>query len=163
MRFATTIELAGKTATGFEVPAQVVDELGSGKRPAVTVTVGGHRYPSTVAVMGGRFMVPLSAENRTAAGLAAGDEVEAELVLDTAPRELVVPDDLAAAIAADAAAQGSSNRCPTRTGAGTCSRSRARRPTRPERAGSPRPSRICAPGRSSARAPPHPAVGRAAP
>lgn len=105
MRFRTTIELGGKTATGFEVPAQVVDELGAGRRPAVTVTVGGHSYPSTVAVMGGRFMVPLSAENRAASGVAAGDEVEVELVLDTAPRELVVPDDLAAAIAADAAAQ----------------------------------------------------------
>lgn len=57
--------------------------------------LGGHSYPSTVAVMGGRFLVPLSAENRAAAGLAAGDEVEMELVLDTAPRELVVPDDLA--------------------------------------------------------------------
>ncbi|MET0189692.1 MAG: YdeI/OmpD-associated family protein [Pseudonocardia sediminis] len=103
--FRTTVELAGKTATGFEVPDAVVAELGSGKRPAVTVTVGGHSYPSTVAVMGGRYLVPLSAENRTAAGLTAGDEVDVELVLDTSPRELVVPDDLAAAIAADPAAQ----------------------------------------------------------
>lgn len=103
--FRTTVELGGKTATGFEVPEQVVAELGSGKRPAVTVTVGGHSYPSTVAVMGGRYMVPLSAENRTASGLAAGDEVEVGLVLDTVPRELVVPDDLAAAIAGDPDAQ----------------------------------------------------------
>ena len=105
MRFRTTVELGGKTATGFEVPEQVVAGLGGGKRPAVTVTVGGHSYRSTVAVMGGRFLLPLSADNRAAAGLAAGDEVEVELEPDTAPRELVVPDDLAAAIAADPVAQ----------------------------------------------------------
>ena len=69
------------------------------------MTVGGHSYRSTVAVMGGRFLLPLSADNRAAAGLAAGDEVEVELEPDTAPRELVVPDDLAAAIAADPVAQ----------------------------------------------------------
>lgn len=103
--FRTTIELGGKTATGFAVPEQVVAGFGSGRRPAVTVTVNGHSYPSTVAVMGGRFMVPLSAENRAAAGLAAGDEVEVCLEPDTAPRVLVVPDDLAAAIAADPDAQ----------------------------------------------------------
>ncbi len=104
MRFTTTVELGGKTATGFEVPADVVDALGSGRRPAVTVTIGGYTYRSTVASMGGRFMVPLSAEHRAASGLAAGDEVDVDLELDTAPRELVVPDDLAAALAADPAA-----------------------------------------------------------
>ena len=105
MRFTTTVELGGKTATGFAVPDEVVDALGSGRRPAVTVTVGGHSYKSTVASMGGRFMVPLSAENRTAAGLAAGDEVEVDLELDTAPRELVMPDDLTAALDANPAAR----------------------------------------------------------
>lgn len=105
MRFTTTIELAGRTATGFAVPDEVVDALGSGKRPAVTVTVAGYTYRSTVASMGGRFLVPLSAEHRTASGIAAGDEVEVDLELDTAPRLLEVPDDLAAAIAADPAAQ----------------------------------------------------------
>lgn len=105
MRFTTTIELAGRTATGFAVPDEVVDALGSGKRPAVTVTVAGYTYRSTVASMGGRFLVPLSAEHRTASGIAAGDEVEVDLELDTAPRVLEVPDDLAAAIAADPAAQ----------------------------------------------------------
>ncbi|MFI7618363.1 YdeI/OmpD-associated family protein [Nonomuraea terrae] len=99
MRFRSTIELAGKTATGFEVPTEVVEALGAGKRPAVTVTIGAHTYRSTVAVMGGRFMLPLSAENRQAAGVAAGDEVEVALALDTAPREVEVPADLAAALA----------------------------------------------------------------
>lgn len=100
MRFRTTVELNGKTATGFEVPAEVVEQLGSGKRPSVTVTVGSHTYRSTVASMGGRFMLPLSAENRQLAGVAAGDEVEVELALDTAPREAEVPADLAEALEA---------------------------------------------------------------
>lgn len=101
MKFTTTIELGGKTATGFEVPADVVDALGSGRKPAVRVTIGAHTYRSTVAVMGGRYLVPLSAPNREAAGLAAGDEVEVSLELDTAPRELEIPADFAAALAAE--------------------------------------------------------------
>lgn len=98
MRFTTTVELGGKTATGFEVPPELVEELGGGRRPAVTVTVSGYTYRTTVGVMGGRFLVPLSAEHRTAAGLAAGDEVEVDLALDTAPRTVEVPEDLAAAL-----------------------------------------------------------------
>ncbi len=107
MRFETTIELGGKTATGFEVPGEIVEALGAGKRPAVTVTVGGHTYRSTVAVMGGRYLVPLSAENREAAGVAAGDTAEVEIELESAERVLDVPDDLAAGIAADADAHAS--------------------------------------------------------
>lgn len=105
MRFTTTIELGGRTATGFAVPAEVVEALDGGKRPPVTVTVGAHTYRSTVAARGGRFLVPLSAENREAAGVAAGDVVEVEVVLDEQPRELEVPDDLAAAVAAAPEAQ----------------------------------------------------------
>jgi uncharacterized protein YdeI (YjbR/CyaY-like superfamily) len=69
------------------------------------VTVGGHTYRSTVAVMGGRYMLPLSAENRTAAGLSAGDAADVELELDTAPRVVEVPADLAAALDAEPAAR----------------------------------------------------------
>lgn len=105
IRFRATIELGGKTATGFEVPDDVVARLGPGKRHAVRVRVGGHTYRSTVAVMGGRFLLPLSAENRAAAGVAAGDEVEVEVAADLAPRTVDVPEDLAALLAADAAAQ----------------------------------------------------------
>jgi hypothetical protein len=105
VRFRTTVELGGKTATGFEVPAQVVADFDSGKRPAVRVTIGRHTYRSTVAVMGGRFLLPLSAENRAAAGVAAGDEVEVSLELDTAPREVEVPADLASALQENAAAR----------------------------------------------------------
>ncbi len=101
MRFTSCVELGGKTATGIEVPAEVIEQLGSGRRPAVTATVNGHSYRTTVGAMAGRSMIPLSAENRTAAGLAAGDAVEVDLELDTAPRVVEVPADLAEALAAD--------------------------------------------------------------
>ena len=101
MTFRGEIELGGKTATGIRVPDEVVAGLGAGKRPAVVVRIGSHSYRSTVAVMDGVFMLPLSAENRDAAGVAAGDEVEVTLELDTAPREVSVPDDFAAALDAD--------------------------------------------------------------
>jgi hypothetical protein len=106
MRFRAVLELNGRTATGVEVPGEVVAALDPSRRPAVKVTINGHSYGSTVAAMGGRFMLPVSAENRTAAGVAAGDEVEVELVLDSAPRVVTVPDDLRAALdAAPVAAQ----------------------------------------------------------
>jgi hypothetical protein len=98
MRFRATIELGGKSATGFQVPDNVVTALGAGRRPPVRVTIGGHTYRSTVASMGGRFMVGVSAQNRTAAGVAAGDEVDVDLELDTEPREVAVPEDLAAVL-----------------------------------------------------------------
>ena len=101
MRFSTTVELGGKTATGMEVPAEVVTALGAGRKPAVQVTVNGHTYRSTVATMGGRFLLPLSAENRAAAGVAAGDAVEVDVELDTTPRTVEVPADLSTALDAD--------------------------------------------------------------
>jgi len=105
MRFRTTIQLEGRTATGFRVPPEIVDALGSGKRPAVTVTIRGFTYRSTVAPYRDAFMLPLAAEHREAAGVAAGDEVEVELELDTAPREVTVPADLEAALAGEPAAR----------------------------------------------------------
>lgn len=105
MRFRTRIELGGKTATGFQVPEEVVTGLGAGKRPAVRVTIGDYTYRNTVAPMGGVYMIGLNAEHRAAIGLAAGDEVEVDLELDTAPREVVVPADFAAALDGDPAAK----------------------------------------------------------
>lgn len=99
--FRAAVLLAGKTATGVVVPDEVVAALGSGKRPAVRVTIGGYGYRSTVAVMRGSFMLPVSAEVRARAGVAAGDEVEIALVLDTEPRAVTVPPDLAAALDAE--------------------------------------------------------------
>jgi hypothetical protein len=104
MKFPATIELGGKTATGIEVPAEVVDALGAGKRPAVRVTIKGHSYRSTVASMGGRFMLPVSAENRERAGVAAGNDVDVDIELDTEPREVTLPADFAAALERNAKA-----------------------------------------------------------
>jgi hypothetical protein len=105
MKFRATLLQSGKTATGFEVPPQVVDALGKGRRPPVKVTVNGHTWPNTVAVMGGVYMLGISAEHREAAGVAGGDEIDVELELDTAPRTVDLPDDFAAALDADPAAR----------------------------------------------------------
>jgi len=112
VRFRSTVELGGRTATGLRVPAEVVDALGAGKKPAVRVTIGGHTYRSTVATRGGVYLLPLSGENRTAAGVVAGDEVDVDIELDDQPREVTVPDDLAAALAGDDAARAEFERLP---------------------------------------------------
>jgi hypothetical protein len=101
MKFRAVIQLNGKTATGIQVPPEVVTSLGQGKRPPVRVTIGGHTYRSSVAVMGGQFMLPVSAENRAAAGVTAGDEVDVDITLDTEPRAVSVPPDLADALTQD--------------------------------------------------------------
>jgi len=110
MRFHATIRLDGKTATGIEVPAEVLAELGPGKRPRVVVTLNGYSYSSSVGSMGGRSLIPVSAEVRAKAGVAAGDEVEVEIVPDTEPRTVEVPADLAAALAARPAARAAFDR-----------------------------------------------------
>jgi len=102
MRFRTTILLSGKTATGIPVPDDVVAALGRGKRVAVVVTLNGHSYRSSVAPYNGQNLVALSAENRAAAGVEGGQEVEVDLEVDDAPRTVAVPDDLAAALAGPA-------------------------------------------------------------
>jgi Domain of unknown function (DUF1905)/Bacteriocin-protection, YdeI or OmpD-Associated len=99
--FRTTLRQEGKTATGFEVPPEVVEALGGGKRPPVTITINGYTYRSTVFPYTEAFMLPLAAEHRTAAGVQAGDEIEVTLELDTAPRVLEVPPELAAALDTD--------------------------------------------------------------
>jgi len=101
MRFHGTVKLAGKTATGIQVPPEVVTGLDGGKRPPVRVTINGHTYRTSVAPMGGVFMLPVSAEQRTAAGVAAGDEVDIDIELDTEPREVTVPQDLGDALDGD--------------------------------------------------------------
>jgi hypothetical protein len=105
MKFQATIELGGKTATGIQVPPEVVTALGAGKRPPVNVMINGYTYRSTVAMYGGVFMLPVSAEVREGAGVAAGDEVEVDLELDSQPREVTLPSDFAEALDQDAAAR----------------------------------------------------------
>ncbi|WP_378144930.1 YdeI/OmpD-associated family protein [Cnuibacter sp. UC19_7] len=103
--FETTLVGAGKTATGIDVPAEVVEALGGGRRIPVAVTINGHTYPSTIAFMGGVAKIPVSADIRAkAGGIAAGDAITVSLEKDDAPRSIEVPDDLAAALAANPAA-----------------------------------------------------------
>lgn len=95
--FETTLSQQGNN-TGIEVPEPVVASLESGKKPAVVVDVNGFEYRSTIAVMGGRYLIPFSSDKRAATGLAGGDPITVTLTLDTAPRTVQVPDDLAAAL-----------------------------------------------------------------
>jgi hypothetical protein len=98
-KFKTTVHQAeGMNATGLNVPEKTVAALGPGKRHKVTVTINGYAYRSTVAVYGGRYFLPLAKEHRDAAGVKANDRIEVTLELDTAPREVEVPKDLAAAL-----------------------------------------------------------------
>lgn len=103
VRYSTSIVQTGNN-TGIEVPAAVLEQLGGGRRPAVTVSINGYRYRSSVGAMGGRAMIPLSAEHRSVSGLAGGDPVEVDLSLDAEPRVLDVPPDLRAALSEDQAA-----------------------------------------------------------
>jgi len=105
MRFHTTILQGDKTATGIRIPPEIVDALGAGKRPPVTVTIRGYTYRSTIATVDGHPMVGVSATNREGAGVSGGDEVDVDIELDTQPRTVTLPDDFAAALAVDPAAQ----------------------------------------------------------
>jgi hypothetical protein len=105
MRFRTTVLRSGKTATGIQVPDEIVDAMESGKRPPVRVTINGYTYRSTIASMGGRFMVGVSAEVRDRAHVSGGDTVDVEVELDRSPREVEVPPDLAKALKRDAKAR----------------------------------------------------------
>ncbi|MDY0913497.1 DUF1905 domain-containing protein [Rathayibacter festucae] len=103
MPLATTHVPIGDN-TGIEVPPEVLDALGGGKRPAVSVVVNGYAFRGTVGAMGGRALISFSSDKRAATGLAGGDPIEVDLELDTAPRTVVVPEDLAAALDAAGAA-----------------------------------------------------------
>jgi Domain of unknown function (DUF1905)/Bacteriocin-protection, YdeI or OmpD-Associated len=105
MRFKAKVLLAGKTATGVEVPAKVVEGLGSTKRPLVKVTINKYTYRSAIAPMGGTFMLGISDEVRKNAGVSAGDSIDVDVELDTEIREVEVPPELKKALAKDAAAR----------------------------------------------------------
>ncbi|GAA2035391.1 hypothetical protein GCM10009819_19830 [Agromyces tropicus] len=97
MQFETTMSQTGNN-TGIEVPAEVVEELGGGRRAPVVVRVNGFEYRSTLAVMGGRHLIPFSSDKRAATGISGGDPITVELELDTAPRTVEPPEDFAAAL-----------------------------------------------------------------
>jgi hypothetical protein len=97
--FTTTLLLNGNNV-GIEVPADVVESFGAGRRVPVIVTINGYSYPSTIAVMGGQYLLPVAAVHREAAGVAGGETHQVTLTHDTTPRDTPVPDDLALALAA---------------------------------------------------------------
>lgn len=101
MRFRTTVLQSGKNTTGIQVPDEIVDALGRGKRPPVTVTIHGFTYRNTVAVMDGVYMIGVSAAVRAGSGVKGGDVVDVDIELDTAPREVEVPADFAVALDAE--------------------------------------------------------------
>jgi hypothetical protein len=106
MRYRTKLLSAGKTAAGIEVPAKVLESLGTSKKPAVKVTINGdHSYRSTVATVMGKYMIGVSAENRLAAGVTPGEMLDVDLELDTQPREVSVPAEFAKVLAKDARAK----------------------------------------------------------
>jgi hypothetical protein len=98
--FQTTVAAAGNN-TGIVVPDAVIADLGAGKRPPVLVDVNGYQYRSTVAVMGGKYMIGISAAVRKDTGLAGGDPIQVTLTVAHSPREIDVPEDLGAALGAD--------------------------------------------------------------
>lgn len=98
MRFETDLLLVDERNTGIEVPPEVVESFGAGKRPPVVVNVNGFEYRSTIAPMGGKYLIPFSSDKRTATGLGGGDRIVVDLELDTAPRIVEPPADLAAAL-----------------------------------------------------------------
>ena len=98
MKFHAVVEQGGKTATGITVPDEIVDALGAGRKPTVSVTINGYTYRTSIATVSGSSKVGVSAEVREAAGVKGGDELDVEIALDTAPREVAVPPDFAAAL-----------------------------------------------------------------
>lgn len=104
MKFRSYVE-PPEPMRGLEVPPEVVEALGGGKRPAVTITINGHSWKSRVAIMRGRYLLGLSTANRKAAGVATGDEVEVEVEIDAEPRVVAEPADFARALDADPVAR----------------------------------------------------------
>ena len=105
MRSTAELQSTGGTTAGFQIPDEFVTELGGGGRPKVVVRVNGFEYRSSIAKMGGDYWLGVSNERRQAAGIKAGDTLDLEIVLDTQERTIDVPDDFAAALAKEPAAQ----------------------------------------------------------
>lgn len=101
--FHTTILQTGQNTAGIEVPDEVIEALGGGKRPLVKVKVNNYSYRSAVAVMGGKFMISFSHEHRQAAGIEGGQEADVALELDLDPRTVEIPKDLNDALVASGA------------------------------------------------------------
>lgn len=123
IRFRTELLQTGKNTTGIVVPAEIIETLAAGSRPALAVKINGLRYRTTDGVMGGRSMLPFSAEHRAASGLKGGDAIEVEVEVDREPRVVEIPDDLhhARQIRAFLPHSSSSRRAGARRTSKTCS------------------------------------------
>lgn len=102
--FATTLTAMGNN-TGIEVPEEIIEQLGAGRRPPLEVVVNGYRFRTTVGVMKGRHLIPVSKAIRTETGLAGGDAIDVTVTVDQSPREVDLHEDFAAALAAEPAAK----------------------------------------------------------
>jgi hypothetical protein len=145
VKFRTYVE-PPEPMRGLEVPPEVVEALGGGKRPPVTITINGHSGKSRMAILRGRYLLGLSNANRQAAGVAIGDEVEVEVDIDTEPRVVVEPADFARALDADPAARTAYHRLSMVKSGSTCVLSRARRSRRRAQEGSRRRWPCCETG-----------------
>jgi Bacteriocin-protection, YdeI or OmpD-Associated/Domain of unknown function (DUF1905) len=105
VRLTTTLVPRGPTAAIVLDDDQVAAVGDGAKRFPVAVTINGYNWRTTVTRMGGEFLVGLNRAVREGAGVEVGDTVEVQLELDTAPREVEVPDALASGLADDPAAR----------------------------------------------------------
>jgi hypothetical protein len=101
VRFHTSLLPTGKNTTGIAISPEIIEQLGGGKRPPCRVTIGSFTYRTTVGVMGGKSLIPVSADIRKQAGIAAGDDIDVQLELDTQPRDVELPADFAEALSKD--------------------------------------------------------------
>lgn len=97
MKFKASVIPSGN-ATAVEVPSAVIQALGSGARPPVRITINGHTWRSRIAAMRGSSLIGISAASRSASGIQPGDLVEVAVALDSEPRVVALPTDLAAAL-----------------------------------------------------------------
>lgn len=99
LRFETVLAKTGGKTTGIVVPPEIMTRLAAGARPAVVASVNGYTYRTTVGVMGGKSMLPFSAQHREASGLQGGDAIRVDLQVDRVPRTVTIPADLEEALA----------------------------------------------------------------
>jgi hypothetical protein len=102
--FDTTLSAFGNN-TGIELPPEVLEQLGAGKRPALNVEVNGFSFRTTAGVMKGMSLIPVNSTIRAQTGLAGGDAIQVTVTVDERPREVDMPDDFAEALAGVPVAQ----------------------------------------------------------
>ena len=104
LTFETTLLQTGNN-TGIRVPDELIEQLGAGKKPPVLVTINHFTYPTTVGVMGGAYLIPVSAAVRRSAGVSGGDTVKVIVQLDSEPRVVALPTDFQQALDANEGAK----------------------------------------------------------